>query len=57
MSGFKSFSQKTTKDEDTLQVQNIEHSQVNSSTETQPTPPDTGNDLPDKNDQPDPNNK
>ncbi|WP_165593482.1 hypothetical protein [Acinetobacter venetianus] len=57
MSGFKSFSQKTTKDEDTRQVQNIEHSQVNSDTETQPTPPDTGNDLPDNNDQPDPNNK
>lgn len=57
MSGFKSFSQKTTKDEDTRQVQNIEHSQVNSSTETQSTPPDTENDLPDNNDQPDPNNK
>lgn len=58
MSGFKSFSEKTTKDENTKQVQANEHSQVNPSPETKPdtTPSPKGNQTEDS-EKADPNNK
>lgn len=56
MSGFKSFSQKTTGNEGTkLAPTANEHSEVSSPTENQPEP--TPNPEPETTDQPDPNNK
>ncbi|MCH7337227.1 hypothetical protein [Acinetobacter sp. NIPH 2699] len=58
MSGFKSFSQKTTSDENTKQVQANEHSQVNSSAETKPdNAPSPEAEQTEHSEKADPNNK
>ncbi|EXE81514.1 hypothetical protein SAMN02799632_02377 [Acinetobacter pittii] len=58
MSGFKSFSQNTTNNANVVKAQMNKHSATQPSTETQPSEvPGTVKDLPENNDQPDPNNK
>ncbi|ENW05278.1 hypothetical protein [Acinetobacter beijerinckii] len=58
MSGFKSFSQNTTNHANILKSQIHKHSAATPPTETQPTQvPGTVKDLPENNEQPDPNNK
>ncbi|MGN5765116.1 hypothetical protein ACNQO6_12300 [Acinetobacter calcoaceticus] len=58
MSGFKSFSQNTTSQENTIKAQSNEHTEVNSPTESQPSQvPGIDKDQPGNNEQPDPNNK
>ncbi|WP_171293617.1 hypothetical protein [Acinetobacter haemolyticus] len=58
MSGFKSFSQNTTNHAKVIKAQAMEHSAVTPPTETPPTQvPGTVKDLPENNEQPDPNNK
>ncbi|MBJ8482426.1 hypothetical protein [Acinetobacter vivianii] len=58
MSGFKSFSQNTTNHANMIKAQSQEHTEVNSSTETQSSQtPSSENDQTENNDQPDPHNK
>ncbi|MGC9660040.1 UNVERIFIED_CONTAM: hypothetical protein KWE07_12865 [Acinetobacter pittii] len=58
MSGFKSFSQNTTNNANVVKAQMNKHSSTQPPTETQPSEvPGTVKDLPENNDQPDPNNK
>jgi hypothetical protein len=58
MSGFKSFSQNTTNHANIIKAQMNKHSATTPPTENQPTQvPGTVKDLPENNDQPDPNNK
>ncbi|WP_445404560.1 hypothetical protein [Acinetobacter vivianii] len=58
MSGFKSFSQNTTEHANVIKAQSNEHTEVNSPNDSQPSQvPGTVKDLPENNEQPDPNNK
>lgn len=58
MSGFKSFSQNTTDQANTIKAQLNEHTEVNSPTESQPSQvPGLDKDQSGNNEQPDPNNK
>ncbi|ENX42810.1 hypothetical protein [Acinetobacter sp. NIPH 2100] len=58
MSGFKSFSQNTTDHANVIKAQSNEHTEVNSPTDSQPSQvPGTIKDVPENNEQPDPNNK
>lgn len=58
MSGFKSFSQNTTTHVNTIKAQSNEHTEVNSPTDSQPSQVlGTVKDLPENDEQADPNNK
>jgi len=58
MSGFKSFSQNTTNHANNIKTQMNKHSAAIPPTETDPSQvPGTVKDLPENNEQPDPNNK
>jgi hypothetical protein len=58
MSGFKSFSQNTTNHANIIKAKVNKHSVATPPTETQPSQvPGTVKDLPENNEQPDPNNK
>jgi len=58
MSGFKSFSQNTTNNTNMIKAQMNKHSATTPTTETEPSEvPGTVKDLPENNEQPDPNNK
>lgn len=58
MSGFKSFSQNTTNNTNIIKAQMNKHSAATPPTEIEPSQvPGTVKDLPENNEQPDPNNK
>jgi len=58
MSGFKSFSQNTTNNTNMIKAQMNKHSAATPPTETEPSEVSgTVKDLPENNEQPDPNNK